>query len=74
MDDIVRMVTELVQSASAVPDAQKLFPSDRPSVGTCPCCGAAVTETAKGFFAKAVSVDLAYGRITAFCTDWAERQ
>lgn len=52
MDDIVRMVTELVQSAKPVPDAQKLFPSDRPSVGTCPCCGAAVTETAKGFFCE----------------------
>ena len=52
MDDIVRMVTELVQSAQPVPDAQKLFPSDRPSVGTCPCCGAAVTETAKGFFCE----------------------
>lgn len=52
MDDIVRMVTELVQSAQPVPDAQKLFPSDRPSVSTCPCCGAAVTETAKGFFCE----------------------
>ena len=52
MDDIVRMVTELVQSVQPVPDAQKLFPSDRPSVGTCPCCGAAVTETAKGFFCE----------------------
>ncbi len=52
MDDIVRMVTELVQSAQPVPDAQKFFPSDRPSVGTCPCCGAAVTETAKGFFCE----------------------
>lgn len=52
MDDIARMVTELVQSAQPVPDAQKLFPSDRPSVGTCPCCGAAVTETAKGFFCE----------------------
>ena len=52
MGDIVRMVTELVQSAQPVPDAQKLFPSDRPSVGTCPCCGAAVTETAKGFFCE----------------------
>ena len=52
MDDIVRMVTELVQSAQPVLDAQKLFPSDRPSVGTCPCCGAAVTETAKGFFCE----------------------
>lgn len=52
MDDIVRMVTELVQSAQPVPDAQKLFPSDRPSVGTCPCCGAVVTETAKGFFCE----------------------
>lgn len=36
MDDIVRMVTELVQSAQPVPDAQKLFPSDRPSVGKVP--------------------------------------
>ena len=52
MGDIVRMVTELVQSAQPVPDAQKLFPSDRPSVGTCPCCGAAMTETAKGFFCE----------------------
>lgn len=52
MGDIVRMVTELVQSAQPVPDAQKLFPSDRPSVGTCPCCGATVTETAKGFFCE----------------------
>lgn len=52
MDDIVRMVTELVQSAQPVPDAQKLFPSDRPSVGTCPCCGATVTETVKGFFCE----------------------
>lgn len=52
MDDIVRMVTELVQSAQPVLDAQKLFPSDRPSVGICPCCGAAVTETAKGFFCE----------------------
>ena len=66
MDDIVQMVTELVQSAQPVPDAQKLFPSDRPSVGTCPCCGATVTETAKGFSAKAVSVDLESGRTTAF--------
>lgn len=52
MDDIAQMVTELVQSAQPVPDAQKPFLSDRPSVGTCPCCGAAVTETAKGFFCE----------------------
>ena len=71
MDDIVRMVTELVQSAQPVPDAQKLFPSDRPSVSTCPCCGG----NGEGLFLRKpyLSIWNLEGQ-PLFCTDWAERQ
>lgn len=52
MKDITQSVTEGVRNAQPVPDAQKLFPSEKTPVGICPCCGAEVMETAKGFFCE----------------------
>lgn len=45
-------VRDLVHSAVVAPDAHKLFPSNRPKLGDCPCCGSAVSETRKGFFCE----------------------
>lgn len=49
---IAAMVQKLVASASPVPNAAQLFPSNRPVVGKCPRCGNDVTETRKGFFCE----------------------
>lgn len=50
MRDMTAYVRDLVHSAVVTPDAHKLFPSNRPKLGDCPCCGSAVSETPKGFF------------------------
>ncbi len=49
MDDITQMVESLVHSYAVVPGATTLFPSDKPSLGMCPRCGAEVVENPKGF-------------------------
>ncbi len=50
--DITAMLESLVQTAKPVPHADTLFPSGREKLGNCPCCGAAVSETPKGFFCE----------------------
>ncbi len=52
MRDLDRFVHELVTAATPIPDAHKLFPSNRPKLGDCPCCGSAVSETPKGFYCE----------------------
>ncbi len=44
------MIVHLLKTAKPVKGAPALFPSERVSVGACPLCGMAVTETPKGFF------------------------
>ena len=50
--DIQSMLLDLMQSAAPVDNFQQLFPSKRPSVGTCPVCGSAVTIREKGYFCE----------------------
>lgn len=50
LQDIQEMIVHLLKTAKPVKGAQALFPSERASVGACPQCGMAVTETPKGFF------------------------
>ena len=50
MDGIAALVSELVETYQRVPGAETLFPSDKESIGPCPRCGGAVTESKKGFF------------------------
>lgn len=50
MRGMTAYVRDLVHSAAVIPDAHKLFPSNHPKLGDCPCCGSAVSETPKGFF------------------------
>ncbi len=52
MRGMTEYVQDLVHSAVVAPNAHKLFPSNRPKLGDCPCCGSAVSETAKGFFCE----------------------
>lgn len=52
MRGMTAYVRDLVHSATVIPDAHKLFPSNRPKLGDCPCCGNAVSETRKGFFCE----------------------
>ena len=52
MRGMTAYVRDLVHSATVIPDAHKLFPSNRPKLGDCPCCGSAVSETPKGFFCE----------------------
>lgn len=52
MRDLDRFVHELVTAATPIPGAHKLFPSNRPKLGDCPCCGSTVSETSRGFFCE----------------------
>ncbi len=52
MRDITGLVSELIATYQRVPGAETLFPSGKESVGSCPRCGAAVTESKKGFFCE----------------------
>ena len=52
MEQINRMVSDLVRDYEPVSGAEVLFPSGRPSVGKCPRCGGPVTESKTGFFCE----------------------
>lgn len=52
MDGIAAMLNELVQTYKPIPGTEVLFPSGREVVGSCPRCGAEVTESPKGFFCE----------------------
>lgn len=52
MAGIAAMVDKLVKTYQPVPGAAVLFPSNKESVGPCPRCGGAVTESKKGFFCE----------------------
>lgn len=52
MADIHAMLDGLVRTAKPDPDAAKHFPSGHESLGICPVCGTAVSETPKGFFCE----------------------
>ena len=52
MEGIAAMVKELVKIYQPVPGAAVLFPLERETVGPCPRCGGAVTESKKGFFCE----------------------
>ena len=52
MDGIAALVRELVRDYQPVPGAEVLFPSERETVGICPRCGRAVTESKTGFFCE----------------------
>lgn len=52
MNEICDMLKDLVQNVNRVPEAAELFPSQHESLGKCPNCGAAVSETARGFFCE----------------------
>lgn len=52
MEDISSMIGDQVEHAQPVEHSEKLFPSGRKAIGTCPHCGALVTESPKGFFCE----------------------
>ena len=52
MDGIAALVTELVTTYQPVSGWEVLFPSNKESIGVCPRCGGAVTESKKGFFCE----------------------
>lgn len=52
LSGIADMVTDICKNYVISPDADKLFPSGREVIGTCPRCGANVTESQLGFFCE----------------------
>lgn len=52
LSDIADMVTDVCKNYVISPDADKLFPSGKEVVGTCPRCGGNVTESKLGFFCE----------------------
>ncbi len=52
MDGIAALVRDLVRDYQPVSGWKVLFPSDRETIGPCPRCGGAVTESKKGFFCE----------------------
>ena len=52
LSGITDMLRELIESYTAVPGSEVLFPSGRTVVGRCPRCGSDVTESRKGFFCE----------------------
>ncbi len=52
LSGIADMVTDICKNYVISPDADKLFPSGREAIGTCPRCGGNVTESQLGFFCE----------------------
>ena len=52
LSGIADMVTDICKNYVMSPDADKLFPSGREVIGTCPRCGGNVTESQLGFFCE----------------------
>ena len=69
LSEVQEMVTRLVSGFTPVEDAEYLFPSNRPVVGTCPRCGREVTESPKGFFCENPRCRFALWRDNRFFTN-----
>ena len=69
LTEVQEMVTGLVSDFAPVEDAEYLFPSNRPVVGTCPRCGREVTESPKGFFCENPRCRFALWRDNRFFTN-----
>ena len=67
--EVQEMVTGLVSGFTPAEDAEYLFPSNRPVVGTCPRCGREVTESPKGFFCENPRCRFALWRDNRFFTN-----
>lgn len=52
MDGITAMLCDQVKHTQPVEHSEKLFPSGRKAIGTCPSCGALITESPKGYFCE----------------------
>ena len=52
MRDICRFVQEMTRDTQRAENAEQLFPPLREALGTCPKCGAAITERAKGYMCE----------------------
>ena len=50
--EISGMISNLIQTAQRVPNAEELFPVNETKIGKCPNCGASVVEKQKGFFCE----------------------
>ena len=55
MYDIEDFTRNLVENRHLIDNSEKMFPSGRPEICRCPRCGAAVSETEKGFFCEKYS-------------------
>ena len=69
LSEVQEMVTGLVSDFAPVENAEYLFPSNRPVVGTCPHCGREVTESPKGFFCENPRCRFALWRDNRFFTN-----
>ena len=69
LSEVQEMVTGLVSGFTPAEDAEYLFPSNRPVVGTCPRCGREVTESPKGFFCENPRCRFALWRDNRFFTN-----
>ena len=52
MKDIVTMLNDLILTSKPSGNYEDYFPSDKKRIGTCPACGAPVSENAKGYFCE----------------------
>lgn len=52
MRDIRQLVIDLTRDTHRAENAEQLFPPLREKLGTCPLCGAAITERAQGFMCE----------------------
>ena len=52
MTGIISMLNRLAVNSKPITNAADLFPSGRKRIGTCPACGAPVSETSKGWFCE----------------------
>ena len=69
LSEVQEMVTGLVSDFAPAEDAEYLFPSNRPVVGTCPRCGREVTESPKGYFCENPRCRFALWRDNRFFTN-----
>ena len=59
MRDIRQLVIDLTHDTRRAEDADHLFPSLRERIGSCPKCGAAITERPQGFMCENRTCDFA---------------
>lgn len=66
LGEITEYIRSLIEENRDISDSANRMQSMYEPVGICPCCGKSVIEKSKGFFARATSASLLFGKRIVF--------